>query len=143
MYFIQLPGIFNCLSNLTHTPGIYNCGPHNRNELNTNFQGFFPTVEWRVLVNYFCDTMLEWQDPLESGVITCGTIVGGSGYNIIPDRVRITGTSRWFTPQTRDVIKERMQCACCGVAQTYGGDITLDYQGILELVVFLALKLCC
>ena len=30
-------------------------------------------------------------DPLESGVLTVGTIHGGHGYNIIADKVTITG----------------------------------------------------
>ncbi len=31
-------------------------------------------------------------DPLETGVVTCGTVNGGYGYNIIADHVEITGT---------------------------------------------------
>jgi amidohydrolase len=61
-------------------------------------------------------------------VITCGTINGGYGYNIIADNVEIVGTSRSFTPEVQNLIKTRMSCICCGVAQTYGGDITLSYQ---------------
>ena len=60
-------------------------------------------------------------------MITCGTINGGYGYNIIADNVEIVGTSRSFTPQTQNMIKERMNCICCGVAQTYGGEISLEY----------------
>ncbi|KAJ1432476.1 peptidase, M20D family [Ochromonadaceae sp. CCMP2298] len=67
------------------------------------------------------------KDPLDSGVVTCGMIKGGYGYNIIADKVEITGTSRSFTPQTQALIKERMGCICCGVAQTYGGEIDLEY----------------
>lgn len=68
------------------------------------------------------------QDPLESGVVTCGTIKGGYGYNIIADNVEIVGTARSFTPQTQNMIKTRMQCICCGVAQTYGGEIDVEYM---------------
>mmetsp|Transcript_1909 Transcript_1909/g.4447 ORF Transcript_1909/g.4447 Transcript_1909/m.4447 type:complete len:210 (+) Transcript_1909:604-1233(+) len=68
------------------------------------------------------------KDPLDSGVVTCGMIKGGYGYNIIADKVEITGTSRSFTPQTQALIKERMGCICCGVAKTYGGEIDLEYE---------------
>jgi acetylornithine deacetylase/succinyl-diaminopimelate desuccinylase-like protein len=37
------------------------------------------------------------QDPLQSGVLTCGTIQGGYANNIIADHVAITGTARAFT----------------------------------------------
>mmetsp|Transcript_101214 Transcript_101214/g.198642 ORF Transcript_101214/g.198642 Transcript_101214/m.198642 type:complete len:413 (-) Transcript_101214:145-1383(-) len=67
------------------------------------------------------------KDPLESGVVTCGTIKGGYGYNIIADHVEIVGTARTFSAQTQDLVKSRMKCICCGVAQTYGGDIDVDY----------------
>ncbi len=33
-------------------------------------------------------------DPLETGVVTCGTISGGYAYNVIADKVVITGTRR-------------------------------------------------
>lgn len=67
-------------------------------------------------------------DPLESGVVTCGTINGGYGYNIVPDNVVITGTCRSFTPSMQELIKSRMCDVCCGVARTYGGDIKMDYE---------------
>jgi len=61
-------------------------------------------------------------------VITCGTINGGYGYNIIADKVQITGTTRSFTKETQEMIKARMGCICCGVAQTYGGEIDMEYE---------------
>lgn len=62
-------------------------------------------------------------------MLTCGTISGGYGYNIIPDSVNIVGTCRSFTPQMQALMKGRMGAVCCGVAHTYGGNIDLDYQG--------------
>lgn len=61
-------------------------------------------------------------------MITCGTINGGYGYNIIADHVQITGTTRSFTKETQEMIKARMGCICCGVAQTYGGEIDMEYE---------------
>ena len=69
------------------------------------------------------------QDPLESGVITCGTIKGGYGYNIIADNVEIVGTTRSFTREAQELIKTRMSCVCCGVAKTYGGEVDILYEG--------------
>lgn len=68
------------------------------------------------------------KDPLQCGVVTCGTINGGYGYNVIADKVVITGTTRSFTKETQAMIKDRMACICCGVAQTYGGEIDLTYE---------------
>lgn len=68
------------------------------------------------------------KDPLDSGVVTCGTIEGGYGYNIIADKVKITGTSRSFTKDTQEMIKTRMNDICCGVAKTFGGECNLMYK---------------
>ena len=62
-------------------------------------------------------------------MITCGTIKGGYGYSIIADQVEIVGTTRSFTRDAQETIKSRMSCICCGVAQTYGGEIDLCYEG--------------
>lgn len=66
-------------------------------------------------------------DPLyEEAVITCGSINGGYGYNIIADEVKVLGTSRSFTPQVQGKIKKRMREICCGVGAAY--DTTIDFS---------------
>lgn len=67
------------------------------------------------------------KDPLQSGVVTCGTIEGGYAYNVIADKVKITGTARAFTPEVQDLIETRMGCICCGIASTFGGSIDFNY----------------
>ena len=66
--------------------------------------------------------------PLETGVVTVGTIQGGSGYNIIADTVSMTGTARSFQPEIQELIKGRMEDVCCGVEVTYGGKVSLKYE---------------
>ena len=58
-------------------------------------------------------------DPLKAGVVSCCTIHGGSGYNIISDNVQITGTARSFTTEVQDNIIKRMGEICCGVQTMY------------------------
>lgn len=67
-------------------------------------------------------------DPFDTGVVTCGTINGGFGYNIIADKVEITGTCRTFQKETQELIKERMAQCCAGCALSYGGNITMEYE---------------
>ena len=85
-------------------------------------------VEAAALVGSLQTIVSRNKDPLAAGVVTCGTINGGYAYNVIADRIVITGTSRSFTPETQELIKTRMGCICCGVAQTYGGEIDLKYE---------------
>lgn len=68
-------------------------------------------------------------DPLdEEAVITCGSINGGYGYNIIADEVNVLGTCRSFTPQVQGKIKKRMREVCCGIGAAYDTTIDFDYE---------------
>lgn len=51
-------------------------------------------------------------NPLDSGVVTIGTIHGGTVDNIIPDHVTMTGTIRSFTPESRQTLFEEIPKAC-------------------------------
>lgn len=47
-------------------------------------------------------------DPLEAGVITIGTIHGGTVNNVIPDSVTMEGTIRSFTEESRDLLRSEL-----------------------------------
>ncbi|BAL99492.1 peptidase M20 family protein [Caldilinea aerophila DSM 14535 = NBRC 104270] len=59
-------------------------------------------------------------DPTQPGVITIGTIQGGTANNIIPDRVTMTGTIRSFTPEVRTLLQDELMRAA-GVVESLGG----------------------
>lgn len=63
-------------------------------------------------------------DPMEAGVVTVGTVVGGRKANIIADRVELTGTIRSFDPGVRQQILKGLEEAC-GLAKWQGGDYDL------------------
>lgn len=48
-------------------------------------------------------------DPLKVAVITVGTINGGTAFNVIPNKVKITGTVRTFDPEIREFIPQRLE----------------------------------
>ncbi|MFB0536933.1 MAG: M20 family metallopeptidase, partial [Anaerolineae bacterium] len=62
--------------------------------------------------------------PLDSGVITVGTIQGGTKTNIVADRVELAGTIRSFKPEIRQQLFDELERAC-GVARALGGDYEL------------------
>lgn len=66
-------------------------------------------------------------DPMEAGVVTVGTIVGGRKANIIADRVELSGTMRSFDPVVRQKIVKGLDEAC-GLAKWQGGDYDLTLQ---------------
>ncbi len=67
-------------------------------------------------------------NPLESTVVTVGTIRGGHNFNIIADEVKLSGTTRAYQESNRLMIKSRMQEIIRGIELTFGVTINLDYQ---------------
>ena len=64
-------------------------------------------------------------DPLESGVVSLATIHGGTAANVIPESVKITGTMRSFTKETRQLLKDEMRRAS-RVIEALGGHVELN-----------------
>lgn len=58
--------------------------------------------------------------PLESAVLTIGSIHGGDAFNVIPDQVTLTGTIRSFDPQLRRSMPERIGRIAGGIAEGLG-----------------------
>lgn len=63
-------------------------------------------------------------DPLDPGVITIGTIHGGTVNNVIPDTVTMTGTIRAFSEESRTLLRSQLERAC-HVIEPLGG--TVEY----------------
>jgi amidohydrolase len=66
--------------------------------------------------------------PLDSAVVTVGTIDGGSSYNVIADSVRLSGTVRTFREPVRELVQARMGQICTGVGQAFAVEADLDYR---------------
>ena len=67
-------------------------------------------------------------NPLESTVVTIGTISGGHNFNIIADKVTLSGTARAYTEENRNLIKTRMAEIIDGVAKTFAAEISFYYE---------------
>ncbi len=59
-------------------------------------------------------------DPQQAGVVTVTQINGGEGWNIIPDRVELRGTIRWFDPVVGKAIKKAISDLCGAQARAFG-----------------------
>jgi len=67
-------------------------------------------------------------NPLETVVISIGTIFGGCNYNTICEKVTIKGTCRTYNNQIRQYISERIKNTSISIARCYGGDAIIDYR---------------
>jgi hippurate hydrolase len=68
-------------------------------------------------------------DPVGQIVVSITSFETSSkAFNVIPQRVHLKGTVRTLSNELRDLAETRMGEICQGVASTFGGTITLDYQ---------------
>lgn len=67
-------------------------------------------------------------DPLEAGVVSLCSIVGGNAeaFNVIPNEVTLTGTTRALRPEVLQYIEERLRQLCADTARAYGGSVTVE-----------------
>lgn len=57
---------------------------------------------------------------IDSAVITIGSIHGGHANNVIPNKVSLLGTLRYFDLKIRDLIKTRIEQLATGICTAYG-----------------------
>lgn len=66
--------------------------------------------------------------PLDSAVITIGTVKGGTRYNIIADEVYMEGTCRNLSANVRDAMASRMENIIKGISEGMGGSYKFRYD---------------
>jgi amidohydrolase len=66
-------------------------------------------------------------EPIEGGVVSIGSIAGGEAYNILPERVVMKGTARWYKPQVGDQIEAGMHRLVNGIAESFGATAELNF----------------
>lgn len=67
-------------------------------------------------------------DPLDTAVVTVGTVKGGDAFNIIPSSVEMTGTVRTFRKDTREIVHRRLREICEGVGAAMQCSVELDIR---------------
>jgi amidohydrolase len=73
--------------------------------------------------------------PLETAVVTVGTIRGGDAFNIIPPQVDMSGTIRTFSPQVKEMVWQRVREVIERVAAAYGAEAELDISVLTPAVI--------
>ncbi|MFN3170306.1 MAG: M20 aminoacylase family protein [Hyphomicrobiales bacterium] len=74
-------------------------------------------------------------DPLESIVVSVTTIHAGDADNVIPERVKMTGTVRTLIPEMRDLAEKRIGEIVESVSAAMGCTAVLDYERNYPVVV--------
>lgn len=64
--------------------------------------------------------------PLESGLISIGTIDGGTARNVIAENVRLRGTARTLSPKNVRILPRLIKRTLDGICRARGAKYTLD-----------------
>ena len=66
--------------------------------------------------------------PLESGVISITIVEAGKASNVMPDTMKLTGTLRYFSPESGEFIKQQMKQVVENTCKAMGasGELTIE-----------------
>lgn len=67
-------------------------------------------------------------DPLKPGVVSFGTIEGGTVYNIIPEKVTLTGTVRSFDLDVQQTAERRLRQIADMTCAAFGAEARFEYE---------------
>lgn len=66
-------------------------------------------------------------DPLDSAVITIGTLEAGTGFNIIPETATFKGTVRTINNETRHAVNEKFERIVRGMSSAFRLEADVEY----------------
>jgi hippurate hydrolase len=66
--------------------------------------------------------------PLQASVVSVTRIHGGEAFNVIPEKVVLGGTTRWFEPEIGDLIEQRLGALAESVARGFDCSATVRYR---------------
>jgi amidohydrolase len=73
--------------------------------------------------------------PLETAVVSVGSIRGGDAFNVIPEEVRMTGTIRTYDRTTRNLVVQRVREVVQGVATACGATAELRVRSLTPAAI--------
>lgn len=74
-------------------------------------------------------------DPLKPVVLSICKCNAGTAYNILPDEVKLEGTTRYFESGLGKLLQEEMEQIVQGICQCYRGSYELNYEhGFLPVI---------
>ena len=86
-----------------------------------------PIVVGSAIVQALQSIVARNVDPLGNAVVSTTTFHAGDAFNVIPQRARLTGTTRSLDPLVRDLLERRMREIVQNVASAYGATAHFAY----------------
>jgi amidohydrolase len=79
-----------------------------------------PVVATGAMIQALQTILARNTNPMKAAVLSITSVHGGSTFNVIPDRVELTGTVRYFEKEIQALIEQRMANIVTCVAQAHG-----------------------
>ncbi|MFK7857383.1 MAG: M20 aminoacylase family protein [Granulosicoccus sp.] len=98
-------------------------------------QSIDPIVIGTSLVQQLQSIVSRNVPPTKPLVLSVTQIHAGSAYNVIPSECTISGTVRYLDDELADLVRQRMQALCDGVAAGYGIEISMTRRNIFDVLV--------
>jgi amidohydrolase len=102
-------------------PGGHGAAPHETSD---------PIVASARLIDALQGIVSREISPLDSAVVTIGSVHGGAAFNVIPKEVRMKGTARAFSTEAHRALPEKIARVVEGIALACGVTADLDYRKI-------------
>jgi amidohydrolase len=90
-------------------------------------QGIDPIVVSAAIIGALQTIVSRTIEPIEGGVVSVGSIAGGEAYNILPERVVMKGTARWYRPEVGDQIEAGLRRLVTGIAGSFGASAEVRF----------------
>jgi len=87
-----------------------------------------PILASAYLVNLFQSIVSRDVNPTQAAVVSVTEIHGGTSYNIIPDVVKLRGTTRHFLSSVQDRVESRMRELCAGLSASFDVAVNIVYE---------------
>ncbi|MDR9416011.1 MAG: M20 family metallopeptidase [Gracilimonas sp.] len=87
-----------------------------------------PVVMAAQYINAIQTIASRFVDPTEPVVVTVGKVEGGSAHNIIPEKVKLWGTARTLSPETEELVIEKMDSLAKGITESAGGSYSFTFN---------------
>ena len=94
-----------------------------------------PIVISSNIINSLQNIVSREVNPLNSAVITVGSIHGGTGANIIPEKVTLTGIIRTLNKEDRHLVTKRVTEIAKGIALTLRGKVKIEIEESYPMLI--------
>ena len=99
------------------------------------YRGVDPIVVAAQIINALQTIVARSIEAVESGVVSIGHISGGHIHNVIPEKVRMLGTARWFAPHVGDRLEAGVRKLATGIAESFGAQAEVVFDRAYPPVV--------